>query len=152
MKQLQVFVKNMKVAQNKQKGFSLIELLVVMFIIGLLTTVLLPNLMGARQKAKDTQRINDMNSIKGALRLYYNDNQIYPTPASSNKIGIGISNYLPGVDQIGVGYTYVYSVSTDGDGFVLKLKLESPAGEEDMGSQERCGVGATDGWYAVCGN
>jgi len=137
---------------NKNKGFSLIELLVVMFIIGILTSVLLPNLMSARQRAKDAQRIEDMNSIKNALRMYYNDNQIYPTPLTSQKVGVGLSGYLPGIDQIGVGYTYTYTTGAGGDGFVLKLKLESPAGDEDIGSQQKCGVGVTNGWYAVCGN
>lgn len=139
----------------KKNGFSLIELLVVMFIIGILTSVLLPNLMGARQKAKDAQRMTDMDSLKGALRLYYNDNQNYPDPVGGMVDPTDLSDYFPGVGQIGVGYTYEYSVSNNNDSFLLRLRLESAAGDEDTNSQVKCniGVGSTeDGWYAVCAN
>ena len=157
MKALQVFVEFQGVVvniNNKNKGFSLIELLVVMFIIGILTSVLLPNLMSARQRAKDAQRIEDMNSIKNALRLYYNDYQIYPTPASApNMVGSGLSPYLPGIDKMGVGYTYTYATRNNGDSFTLLLTLESAAGDEDVRSQARCGESSPiDGLFAVCAN
>ena len=58
---------------NKQKnnqGFTLIELMVVIAIIGLLSSVVLTFLSGARSKARDTKRVAEMRSVEKALNLY----------------------------------------------------------------------------------
>ncbi len=60
------------------KGFTLIELLVVIAIIGLLASVVLVALNGARKKARITKRVADLKQIQTALELYYNDNNQYP--------------------------------------------------------------------------
>ncbi len=147
MKALQVFVYRMQTA-TKNKGFSLIELLVVMFIIGILTSVLLPNLMSARQKAKDAQKISDVNAIKDALRLYYNDTQVYP--ASKAAALAVLPTYMPAA--VDVGFTY-YSPSPGFDSFKITFGLESKAGDEDESSQQKCGISPTvDGVFAVCAN
>jgi type II secretion system protein G len=63
----------------KQKGFTLIELLVVISIIGLLASVVLVSLNGARAKARDARRIADLHQMVVALELYYNANGFYPS-------------------------------------------------------------------------
>lgn len=52
------------------KGFTLLELLVVMGIIGMLAIIALPNFMSARQRARDAQRKSDLRQIQKALELY----------------------------------------------------------------------------------
>lgn len=132
-----------------KKGFTLVELLVVISIIATLTAILLPNFMGARERAKDAQKIQDLNAVKNALRLYYNDNQGYPlftdcTSCLTAPLGV----YLTNVAQI--GYTYT---SITGDTFILKTGLEVGTGDEDIGSQAKCGVGVTaDKVFMVCAN
>ncbi len=70
----------MKVMSGKNKnGFTLIELLVVIAIIGILSTLAIVALSGARQKARDSKRVADGNQRSKALGLYYNDNNGYPT-------------------------------------------------------------------------
>lgn len=64
---------------KKQKGFTLLELLVVIGIIGLLASILIVNLTGARRKARDTKRIADIRVMQTAAEDYYGKNGKYPT-------------------------------------------------------------------------
>lgn len=68
-----------------KKSFTLIELLVVIAIIGMLSSFFLPNFMGARERARDTQRKNDLKQIQKALEMYKQDQQYpaYPTPTGA---------------------------------------------------------------------
>lgn len=135
---------------NKKPAFTLVELLVVISIIGTLVAILLPNFMGARERAKDAQKIQDAYAIKNALRMYYNDNQVYPTPNGTNPPVVLPTGYMT---PIGLGYTYVQKNS--GDGFLITIPLESGQGTEDTDSQTKCGIGigaTADRIYAVCAN
>lgn len=130
-----------------KKAFTLVELLVVISIIGTLVAILLPNFMGARERAKDAQKIQDAYAIKNALRMYYNDNQAYPTPVGTgNTIAIPTSYMAPS------GLEYTYSQTTTDD-FIIRVPLESGQGDEDENSQKKCGIAVpTPGIYAVCAN
>lgn len=64
---------------NKQKGFTLLELLVVIGIIGLLASILVVNLTGARKRARDTKRVADIRSLQTAIEDYYGKEGKYPT-------------------------------------------------------------------------
>ena len=57
-----------------RRGFTLIELLVVIAIIGILSSVVLASLNTARAKARDAERLSDMQQVMRALELYANDN------------------------------------------------------------------------------
>ena len=71
--------------RNKNnKGFTLIELLVVIAIIGLLASVVLLALNGARAKSRDAKRIADVRQMASALEIFYNDFNSYPTGANTN--------------------------------------------------------------------
>lgn len=60
--------------QNIRLGFTLVELLVVVAIIGLLSTVAAVSLNQSRIKSRDTKRLADMRQIQNALALYYDAN------------------------------------------------------------------------------
>ena len=132
---------------KNESGFSLIELLVVISIIGVLTAVLMINFVGARERSRDSQKIQDLNNLKNALRMYYNDNQSYPADKYVI-LGNGFTGYTSGLGDT----SFTYFQRNGGDGFVLKIKLEVGAGNEDIDSQTNCGIGVTDGYYAVCAN
>ncbi len=68
-----------KSTTSRQKGFTLLELLVVIGIIGLLASIIVVNLTSARRKARDTKRIADVRNLQTAMEDYYAKNGAYPT-------------------------------------------------------------------------
>lgn len=68
--------------KQKQAGFSLIELLVVISIFGLLSSVIIVSAKESRLRARDTQRVSNLRQMKTALELYYAEHDIYPTSMS----------------------------------------------------------------------
>ncbi|MFH0851996.1 MAG: type II secretion system protein [bacterium] len=62
----------------KNNGFTLMELLVVVAIIGILASIVLVSLNSARAKARDAKRLQDIRQIQSALDLYYDKYGAYP--------------------------------------------------------------------------
>lgn len=132
-----------------KKAFSLVELLVVISIIATLTAILLPNLMGARERGNDSKKKQEMTNIKNSLRLFYNDTQNYPDVADMTELGTTLLPYMPSINSI--GYTYEYSQTAGGDGFWLRTQTEATNNTENLESQSRCGIATTDpAYYYVC--
>lgn len=65
------------------KGFTLVEILVVITIIALLTGIIMTNLTSSRSTARDAQRVSDMAQIQLALALYFDRCNQYPQPATT---------------------------------------------------------------------
>ena len=90
---------------NKHKGFTLIELLVVIAIIGILSSVVLASLNGARKKGRDARRISDLKQVQLALELYYDSNSSeYPDAPSS--LAPTYISVVPTDPQGGGAYSY----------------------------------------------
>jgi general secretion pathway protein G len=64
---------------KNKKGFTLIELLVVITIIGILATGATAVYTSQIQKARDTTRINDMETLRAGIEQFYQDKSQYPT-------------------------------------------------------------------------
>jgi len=65
--------------KNKQRGFTLLEVMVVIVILGILASMVVPNLMGNKDKADQQKAISDIVALENALDMYKLDNSIYPT-------------------------------------------------------------------------
>jgi general secretion pathway protein G len=61
-----------------KKGFTLVEILVVIGIIGLLAVFLVPNLLGARDSAKEAAVKGVMHTVQLAIEAYQMENNVYP--------------------------------------------------------------------------
>jgi type II secretion system protein G len=101
----------------RQKGFTLIEILVVIAIIGILAMIVFVNLTNSRAKARDARRVADMHTIQNALELYFNDCGQYPatwsltentgcTAPTTLSTYLGVLPVNPGPE--GSAYTYAY--------------------------------------------
>ena len=64
---------------SAKKGFTLVELMIVVGVIGLLLAVAIPNYLHSTKKTRDAKRIGDLNQIKLALELYRGDHGVYPS-------------------------------------------------------------------------
>ena len=130
-------MKFFKKIKNIKGGFTLIELLVVISIISLLSSIVISSLNSARAKARDAQRMSDLNQLQTAIEMYISDHGSAPE-VMSGKGGTyhprGVStfaevewdklktflvpNYIPKmpVDPLGYGagdYRYAYSSPSD---------------------------------------
>ena len=65
--------------KTKQSGFTLIEIMVVVVIIGILATLIVPRIMSRPDEARIVAAKQDIGALAQALKLYRLDNHVYPT-------------------------------------------------------------------------
>lgn len=140
----------MQKLSKKLSGFTLIELLVVISIIGILAALILANMVGIRERAADTKTKNDMNQLKTALRIVYNDTQSYPGGMSVPCRGV-VPDTILADENIPELCTYSVTQVT-WEGYIAHVELLSSAGDDDLKSAAACGVSGSfqEGDYYVC--
>jgi general secretion pathway protein G len=86
--------------RSSQIGFTLIELMVVLVIMGILAAIIGPRLVGHTDKASQVQARAQIENFKTALKLYYLNHKAYPTTeqglaalVTAPSSGAGLSNY-----------------------------------------------------------
>ncbi len=132
-----------------QRGFTLIEILIVMVIIAILASLSAANFQSSQRKARDVRRKNDLHQVSNALETYRNDTGEYPGNTADFRIagcyGTGAvcdwgdsfeddkgTTYmveLPRDPRFTLGQLYVYL--SDGTQYQLYARLENT---EDMAS------------------
>lgn len=125
----------------KKSGFTLIELLVVISIIGILSTLSIVALQGARGRARDAKRITDVRQIQTALELYFNDAGGYPaTVVAGSPIYFGSSTFMYSApsgptpaDGDCATSSYVYTQLDSGADYYLEFCLGGRVADMDAG-------------------
>ena len=64
---------------QRQRGFTLLEIMVVIVILGILASLVVPNLMGNKEQADRQKAVSDIVALENALDMYKLDNSRYPT-------------------------------------------------------------------------
>jgi general secretion pathway protein G len=133
----------------KQVGFTLIELMVVLVIIGVLAALIVPNVLDRADDARVTAARTDISNLSQALKLYKLDNQRYPSSEQGLQAllvkptsGPIPSNWKPYVEKLpndpwGRAYLYI-NPGLKGEIDVLSFGADGQAGGEgknaDIGS------------------
>ncbi len=110
---------------GKRSGFTLLELLIVIGLIGILVMIAAVAYSSAQKKSRDSRRNSDMKAIQAATEQYYSDhNGIYPTDSTD------IASYMPGgmPNDPKNADLYVYTISWLGGGYCHCALLEGTGG------------------------
>ena len=83
---------------NKEQGFTIVELLIVIVVIGILAALVVTTFTGIQQKARNTERQTDIKAIHGQVEAYYAQNGRYPTLANMNDATFRSAN-MKGLDD-----------------------------------------------------
>ena len=82
---------------KKQQGFTIVELLIVIVVIGILAALVITTFTGIQQKARNTERETDIKAMHGQVEAYYAQNGKYPTLTNLNDSSWRSSN-MKGLD------------------------------------------------------
>jgi general secretion pathway protein G len=128
---------------SQQRGFTLIEIMVVVIIIGLLAAVIVPQLLGRVDEARVTKARSDIQALESLLTVYKLDNFTYPTeeqglkalvekPADPNLHNWRTGGYMKRLNKDPWGGDYQYAnPGQHGDIDILSLGADKQPGGED---------------------
>ncbi len=83
---------------KKEQGFTIVELLIVIVVIGILAALVVTTFTGIQQKARNTERQTDIKAIHGQVEAYYAQNGRYPTLGNLND-GAFLTANMKGLDS-----------------------------------------------------
>jgi general secretion pathway protein G len=131
---------------SRQQGFTLIEVMVVVVILGILAAILVPKVMDRPEQARITKARQDIRALEAALNLYKLDNFVYPStdqglealveepssPEPPNWKSGGYIDRLP-LDPWKQPYQYL-SPGANGDIDIYSLGPDQQPSDDDIGN------------------
>lgn len=147
---------------KKQGGFTLLELLIVIVIIGILALLIIPNITSAPKKARDTKRKTDITTVRKGLEEYFVNNNVYPDSTGNGLADLTVGS-APIIKTLPVDpkngspaqYTYTYISANANSTYTLTACLEN---DQDNGANVITGTnaggitGCTTAFQVVNGN
>ncbi|MDB5185061.1 MAG: ral secretion pathway protein [Candidatus Saccharibacteria bacterium] len=87
--------------KKRQSGFTIVELLIVIVVIGILAAIVITTYAGIQSKGRNTKRTTDIGAIQQKLEAYYAENGNYPSLANMNDFSSGgfFQTSMKGLDQ-----------------------------------------------------
>lgn len=127
--------------KRKQSGFTIVELLIVIVVIGILAALVVTTFAGVQRKARNAERESDIKAIHTQLEAYYNEANRYPTLAELNGTSGTIrQNEMKSLDAGALrdprgnadtlcatvsATCYGYAVNNDGTEYTLSADIEN---------------------------
>jgi len=130
----------MRKRKESEQGFTLVELMIVVVIVGILAAVAVPIYQANVNKAKASEAEATLGTIRTSLRVYYAANSTYPTSASFANVTSISGIDLDISDLTGKYYddSYYYYKSAAGGGYIIKA--DDGAGSLPIRSMNTSGV------------
>lgn len=141
--------------EQKKSGFTLIEMLLVIAIIGIITSLSLLAYNSIRQKASDTRRVKDIEQIQAALKLYFYNESSYPdslsfgqaltgSTSSTTYMSLLPNNPGPRGDNGCSDSDYSYQTTASSSDYALSFCLSTPVGDLSAGPKCATSKGITN--------
>jgi type II secretion system protein G len=157
----------MSKVKSPTQGFTIVELLIVIVVIGILAAITVVAYNGIQQRGRDARRLADIKSVDRALQLYYVDNGSYPSTStlddaltdSTCAIGSKSTNWVPGLvptylprlpqsfsPRTADPLTGCYQYASDGARYVISVWQAVESGAQTSTLYRR--LGFREGWAA----
>ncbi len=129
----------MSIGQRAQKGFTLIEIMVVVVIIAVLATLIIPNVIGRAEDARIAKATADVRALESALAMYRLDNGHYPSTDQGLQALVKKPSGDPAADSWRQG-GYIHVLPKDPWGHPYQYLSPGQHGEYDIWSKGPDGI------------
>jgi prepilin-type N-terminal cleavage/methylation domain-containing protein len=113
--------------ENKEDGFTLLELLTVVAIIAILAVIAIPRLSGYRARSVRVSMISDAKNVSTALEAYFTDSGSYG--GADGDAATGPNQFAAGTSLAGLRVSKGNTVSIGADGTSFTITITNPAGD-----------------------
>ena len=128
---------------GKTNGFTLLEVMVVIVILGVLASLVVPNLIGSQDRANMQKAVSDINALETSLSMYKLDNYDYPTTEQGLDALIGETDIEPLPRRFPEG-GYVKRLPSDPWGNEYQLLYPGENSQYDIFSMGQDGEAGTE--------